>query len=156
MLPWHNPAASIFYGRGIRFQAKAHRRSFAWKCRNRSIVILHEGIEVEHIAQQLRREGKEVVVWALPEKKDICWFTAKPKKELLNSLQSRHYDLLIDLTQQTGITMQYMAMHVKAGFKTGREIGKKLYDLSISTPAQSTPDFLYQQIVKYIQMFTQG
>lgn len=120
----------------------------------RSIVILHEGIEVEHIAQQLRRESKEVVVWALPEKKDICWFTAKPKKELLNSLQSRHYDLLIDLTQQTGITMQYMAMHVKAGFKTGREIGKKLYDLSISTPAQSTPDFLYQQIVKYIQMFT--
>jgi hypothetical protein len=48
-----------------------------------------------------------------------------------------------------------MALYTRTGIKTGRDIGKKLYDLSIDTPAQPTADFLFEQIVKYIQMFTQ-
>ena len=119
----------------------------------RSIIILHEGLPINDIVQQLQQEGKQVDVWTMPDKKSITWLIAMPKKEIREQLQSRHYDLLIDLTQQTSITMQYMAMYVKAGFKTGRNIGKNLYDLSIDTPAQNTPDFLFKQIVKYIQMF---
>lgn len=121
----------------------------------RSIVILHEGLPIDAIIQQLKQEGKQVDVLTMPNKENICWLTGMPKKEVREKVQSRHYDLLIDLTQQTSITMQYMAMYVKAGFKTGRNMGKTLYDLSIDTPAQNTPDFLFKQIVKYIQMFTQ-
>lgn len=121
----------------------------------RSVLILHEGLEVEHIAQQLRSMGKEVQVCAMPNKKEIGWLTGMPKKEVRERLQSRHYDMLMDLTQQTNITMQYLALYTRAGIKTGRDIGKKLYDLSIDTPAQPTADFLFEQIVKYIQMFTQ-
>lgn len=121
----------------------------------RSVVIMHEGLNVDDIARQLKQEGKHVDIWTMPNRKDICWLTAMPKKEIRESIQSRHYDLLIDLTQNSNITMQYMALYVKAGFKTGRDIGKHIYDLSIDTPAQTTPDFLYKQIVKYIQMFTQ-
>jgi hypothetical protein len=122
----------------------------------RSVLILHEGLEKEHIAQQLRSMGKEVQVCAMPDKKEISWLTGMPKKEVREHLQSRHYDMLIDLTQQTNITMQYMALYTRTGIKTGRDIGKKLYDLSIDTPAQPTANFLFEQIVKYIQMFTQG
>ena len=138
----------------LRHQAKREVVMYAWKD-IRSVVILHDEVEVKHIAGQLQREGKEVLVWSVPEKKDICWLTAMPKKEVREEVQSRHYDLMIDLTQQPNITMQYMAMYVKAGIKTGRDIGKRLYDLSIDTPAQQTPDFLFEQVVKYIQMFTQ-
>lgn len=135
-------------------QAKRQVVMYPWKD-IRSVIILHEGLQVDHIAQQLKNEGKQMDVFTMPDQKDICWLTNMPKKEIRESLQARHYDLLIDLTQQTNITMQYMALYVRAGFKTGRNIGKSIYDLSIDTPAQQTPDFLYQQILKYIQMFTQ-
>ena len=122
----------------------------------RSIVILHEGHAVGKWVQQLQREGKQVYEIVIPDKRNICWLTEMPKKEVREAIQARHYDLLIDLTQQSSITMKYMAMYIKAGFKTGRDIGKNIYDLSIDTPAQDSPDFLYEQIVKYIQMFTKG
>ncbi len=122
----------------------------------RSVVILHEGMPVNHIASQLEKEGKQVEIIAMPMKEDICWLTAMPKKHVREKIQSRHYDLLMDLTQDSDITMQYMAMYIQAGMKTGRNASTPLYDLSIDTPAQDKPDFLYQQIVKYIQMFTQG
>jgi hypothetical protein len=122
----------------------------------RSIVILHEGHAVGKIIQQLQREGKQVYEVVMPDKKDICWLTDMPKKAIRENIQSRHYDLLIDLTQQSSITMQYMAMYIQAGMKTGRNIGKTIYDLSIDTPAQDNPNYLYEQIVKYIQMFTKG
>ena len=121
----------------------------------RSIVILHEGHAVGKWVQQLQREGKQVYEIVIPDKKNICWLTEMPKKEVREAIQARHSDLLIDLTQHSSITMKYMAMYIKAGFKTGRDIGKNIYDLSIDTPAQESPDFLYEQIVKYIQMFTQ-
>ena len=121
----------------------------------RSIVILHEGHAVGKWVQQLQREGKLVYEIVMPDKKDICWLTEMPKTQVREAIQARYYDLLIDLTQQSSVTMQYMAMYIKAGFKTGRYIGKNIYDLSIDTPAQESPDFLYEQIVKYIQMFTQ-
>ena len=139
----------------LRHQATRQVVMYPWQD-IRSVLILHEGLEVEHIAQQLRSMGKEVQICAMPDKKEISWLTGMPKKEVREHLQSRHYDMLIDLTQQTNITMQYMALYTRTGIKTGRDIGKKLYDLSIDTPAQPTPDFLFEQIVKYIQMFTQG
>ena len=122
----------------------------------RSIVILHEGHAVGNLVQQLQREGKQVYEIVMPDKNDTCWLTEMPKKHVREAIQARHYDLLIDLTQQSSITMQYMAMYIKAGLKTGRNIGKNIYDLSIDTPAKESPDYLYEQIVKYIQMFTRG
>ena len=138
----------------LRHQAAREVVMYPWQD-IRSVLILHEGLEVEHIAQQLRSMGKEVQVCAMPDKKEISWLMGMPKKEVRERLQSRHYDMLMDLTQQTNITMQYLALYTRAGIKTGRDIGKKLYDLSIDTPAQPIADFLFEQIVKYIQMFTQ-
>ena len=139
----------------LKRQAMRQVVMYPWKD-IRSIVILHEGHAVGKWVQQLQREGKQVYEIVIPDKKDICWLTEMPKKHVRAAIQARHYDLLIDLTQRSSITMQYMAMYIKAGLKTGRNIGKNIYDLSIDTPAKESPDYLYEQIVKYIQMFTRG
>lgn len=121
-----------------------------------SIVLLTENHDIQSIIKELTNMGKQVDVFSIPDKNDICWFTARPKAALRKTLQTRCYDLLIDLTQQPNITMMYMVMYIQAGLKTGRHTRNNLYDLTIDTPIQEKPDFLYEQIVKYIQMFTQN
>ena len=121
----------------------------------RSVAVISDNNHIDHIVQEISKDARAVDVFLLPDKKDICMVTARPKLPLREALAARQYDLLIDLTQEPSITLLYMAMYIKAGFKTGRYIGKNIYDLSIDTPAQESPDFLYEQIVKYIQMFTQ-
>lgn len=120
----------------------------------RSILILTNGEDVEKITRQLIHEKKNVDVVHVPQKQDVCWLTGRPKSIVLESLQARHYDLLIDLTQQPNITQWYMALYSKAGFKTGRHTIDNIYDLTIETPPQESPTFLFEQIVKYIQMLT--
>ena len=119
------------------------------------VVILIDKGDVSNIKHLLESEGKQVDVFTMPDKKDICFFTERPKSNIRETIQTRKYDLLIDLTQNPCLTMLYMGMYIQAGFKTGRYTEKNIYDLTINTPAQEKPDFLYEQIVKYIQMVTQ-
>ena len=99
--------------------------------------------------------GKEVVVFTLPNQKQISWLTERPKSEIRELVMARHFDVLIDLTQHPSLTMQYMAMYVRADFKVGRHTREGIYDMTIDTPAQETPDYLFEQIIKYINMFSQ-
>ena len=134
-------------------QPKREKVMYSWDS-IRSISIIANGENVDSIAQTLLKEGKHVDIFPVPNKKDICWFSARPKADIREALQARNYDLLIDLTQDTCITALYMAMYIRAGFKTSRHKQDKIYDLIIDTPAQDTSDFLFEQIVKYIRMFT--
>ena len=122
----------------------------------RTVAILYPENNIPHIINQIEKEQKEVILFTIPDKKEICWLTDRPKSEVRDFISARRFEVLIDLTQEPSRTMQYMAMYIQAGMKTGRSTGTPLYDLSIDTPSQDKPDFLYQQIVKYIQMFTQG
>ena len=98
---------------------------------------------------------KEVVLFTMPDKKDICWLTQRPKSELREDLMARHFDVLIDLTQQPSLTMQYIAMYIRTDFKVGRFMREGIHDLTIDTPPQAAPDFLLEQIIRYINMFSQ-
>ena len=60
-------------------QASRQVVMYPWKD-IRSVVIMHEGLNVDDIAQQLKQEGKHVDIWTMPNRKDICWLTAMPKK----------------------------------------------------------------------------
>ena len=122
--------------------------------KTRRIAILHSYANIPHIIKDLEKQGKEVILFTLPDKNDVCWLSDRPKKKIREQLQSQHYDILIDLTQEESLTLQYMAMYIQAGFKTGRHIKDGIHDLTIDTPAQETPDYLYKQILRYIQMFT--
>jgi hypothetical protein len=49
--------------------------------------------------------------------------------------------------------MQYMAMDIQANFKVGRFIREGIHDLTIDTAPQEAPDYLFEQMMKYIEMF---
>jgi hypothetical protein len=119
----------------------------------RSVVVLFHNDNIPHILQQLKKDGKEVVLFTMPEKKQINWLTERPKSEVRELVMARHFDVLIDLTQHPSLTMQYMAIDIRADFKVGRFIRNGIHDLTIDTSSQEAPDYLFEQIMKYIEMF---
>lgn len=121
----------------------------------RSVAILYPDHNIQHIVKQIESQDKEVVVFTHPEKKDICWMSCRPKEEVRNLLMAREYDVLIDLSQQPSLTLQYMAMYIRADFKVGRHMREGIHDLTIDTPPQVSPDYLYEQILRYLNMFSQ-
>ena len=119
----------------------------------RTVAVLYPNNNIQHIIKPIEKDEKEVVVFTLPDKKQINWFTERPKTELRELLTARQFDLLIDLTQQPSLTMLYMAMDIQADFKVGRFIREGIHDLTIDTAPQEAPDYLFEQIVKYIKVF---
>ena len=146
---------------------KLREKIFAWRLKRqtarqivmptwdniRSVAILYNNDNIQSIIQDIEKQTKEVVLFTMPDKKDIFWLTGRPKSSIQKILTAREFDLLIDLTQQKSLTMHYMAMYIRADFKTGRHIREGIHDLTISTEAQETPQYLYEQIVRYIKMF---
>lgn len=139
----------------------------------RSVLVLFESdlleknTVVKSIANELGKEDKDVVLWGYCEKKDIQSpilphlrilgtrdynILGAPKEDIINDLHKRQYDLLIDLTQHPCQPLRYLALYARAEFKTGMDLGAGVHDLLISTPAQETPQFLFEQIVKYLKM----
>ena len=121
----------------------------------RSVAVLYTNDNIQHIIKQIEQADKEVVLFTLPDKKQINWLTERPKAEERELLVARRFDVLIDLTQNPSRTMQYMAMDIRADFKVGRFIREGIHDMTIDTVSQETPDFLFEQIIKYIKMFSQ-
>ena len=121
----------------------------------RRVAVLYPNNNIQHIIKQIEKSDKEVVLFTLPDKKEINWLTKRPSSEVLEQIMARHFDLLIDLTQQPSLTMQYMATYIRADFKVGRFIREGIHDLTIDTPPQAAPDYLLEQILKYINMFGQ-
>lgn len=119
----------------------------------RSVAILYPNDNIQHIIKNIEAGNKEVVLFTMPEKQEVNWLTECPKTDLQGVVSGRKYDILIDLTQQASRTMQYMAMYARADFKVGRHNREGIYDMIIDTPAQETPDYLLEQILKYIDMF---
>lgn len=122
----------------------------------RSVAVLYPNNNIQHIVKQIEKDSKEVVLFTMPDKKEINWLTERPKTDVHELISARQFDVLIDLTQDPSRTMQYMAMDIRADFKVGRFIQEGIHDLTIDTPSQSTPDFLFEQILRYIEMFGKG
>lgn len=123
------------------------------------IAILHNGGDISALPRQLANHGnaatpRQIDVFAVPAKKQVCALLSRPKKEVLRALTAAEYDLFIDLTQHPTLVSLYMALYVRAAFKVGRYTRDGIYDLTINTPAQDNPDYLFTQIIKYLDMFT--
>lgn len=119
----------------------------------RTVAVVYPNGNIQHIIKQIENANKEVVLFTLPDKKDICWLTERPKKELIKHFGARQFDILIDLTQEPSRTIHYIAMSIHANFKVGRFIREGIHDLTIDTPSQAAPDYLFEQILRYIDMF---
>lgn len=122
-----------------------------WK-QVRSVAVLYPNNNIQHIIQQIEQADKDVVVFTMPDKQDICWLTERPKKEILERISARPFDILIDLSQEPSRTLQYMGMAIRADFKVGRFMREGIHDLTIDTPSQAAPDYLFEQILRYIEM----
>ena len=123
---------------------KLRERIFAWLLKRqasrkvtipqwdkvRSVAILYPNDNIQHIIKQIEQANKEVVLFTLPDKKEICWLTERPKTEVHELISTRQFDVLIDLTQQPSRTLQYMAMYIRADFKVGRFMREGIYDLT--------------------------
>lgn len=119
----------------------------------RSVAVLYPNDSIQLIINEIEQNNKEVVLFTMPNKKEICWLTERPKSELRELLSARKFEVLIDLTQESSRTMQYMAMYIQADFKVSRHRHDGIYDMTINTPSQAAPDYLFEQIMRYIEMF---
>ena len=138
----------------------------------KDILLLYESSLTEKnpaitgLAKRLQQEGKDVTTWGYADKKDITsailpqsrilgrrnlGLTGMPKADVLQDLQSRHYDLLIDLTQHPCLALHYTALYAQCRFKTGMHLQDGLHDLMIDMPAQDTPVALFEQIIHYLK-----
>lgn len=138
----------------------------------RSVLILFESDPVEKnadilkIRDELLQQDKDIVLLGYAEKKEITslvlpqrrilglndiTFWGGLKDDVVNDLQKRRYELLIDLTQRDVRPLQYAALLARADFKVGIRRDNKLYQFMVDTPAQQSPRFLFDQIQFYLR-----
>jgi hypothetical protein len=139
----------------------------------RSVLLVYESdileqnqVVADTICRQLLADDKDVVLLGYVRKKEITSpvlpqsrilgtsdhnLFGIPRQELIESLQRRQYDLLIDLTQEPIIPLQYITMYAKADFKTGMKRDNRLLDFMIETEPKQNPLFLFQQIIYFLK-----
>jgi len=139
----------------------------------RSVLVLYESDVLERntivkaIRDELLKQDKDVVLWGYCDKKEITTLVlpqsrimgrrdinilGAPKEAVINDLLKRQYDLLIDLTQRPILPLRYIAMYARTAFRAGLNMPGAQHELLINTPPQDSPQFLFEQIVKYLKM----
>lgn len=139
----------------------------------RSFFILYESdwlernTEINALIRQLKDDGKSVVAWGYCDKKDIqapnlpesrilgpknmnLW--DRPLPDVLQGLGRRQFDVLIDLTTQPLLPLQYIAMYAPASLRIGSRTEDGVYDMVIPMPADAAPEELLRQVIHYIQL----
>ena len=101
-------------------------------------------------------DKKEIISLVLPKsriigKKNLTWL-GQPNEEVILFMQQSHYDLLLDLTMRPCRPLHYLALKARADFKAGLDMTKGILDFMISTTEQSSPIFLFEQIVRYLKI----
>ncbi len=138
-----------------------------------SVVLLYESEWQERnpairtLVRRLQEDDKHVVAWGycakhdvlspnLPDSrifglKDFNIFGA-PKQSVIDDLQRRQFDVLIDLSTQPILAMRYLAMYTSAAFKIGARAEDILYDMLLEVPQGSTEEYSFSQIMHYLKL----
>lgn len=162
-----------FFRRRLKAMPKRNVRFPEWK-NIRSIALLYPSDLMEknpvihRLQAELQAEEKNIVLIGYVDKKDIIspilpqsriygqrHFTllGTPTEAALHDLQIQMFDLLIDLSQQTILPLQYMAMYIRADFKAGMHLTDDgIHDLMIEMDAEDSMEHLAKEIVKYLKM----
>lgn len=149
----------------------------------RTIILLFESDyteknpEIRRIIQNLNADGKKVMGWGYINKKEVTTailpdfrilhqkdtdFLQKPRETFMRELDEMEFDLLIDLTVNEVIPMEYLALYAKASCKVGvRKNDYQLYDFMIDLEGIETQTeenlfeidapFIYNQIIFYLK-----
>ena len=137
----------------------------------RNILLLFESDyierndEIKQLRDRLLLEDKDVTIWGYVDKADITTlvlpqsrvvgpksFTlfGTPREALLNDLQKREYDLLLDLTQHPSLPLQYLALYSRAQMKVGAHLLDGIHDFMIQMPPQESPVPLFEQLKHFL------
>ncbi|MEI7503670.1 MAG: hypothetical protein WCJ61_10340 [Paludibacter sp.] len=149
----------------------------------KSVLILFESDYneknpfIRRIIQSLQQDGKKVSAWGFIDKKEITSailpdfrilhhqqtdFFHKPDPAFFRELENLQFDLLIDLSLQLQLPLEYLAMYANAYCKTGlKKTDLPIYDfmldmesLKSATEEDENPIdeiYLYNQIIFYLK-----
>lgn len=133
--------------------------------------------ELKQIVHQLNADGKKVVAWGYVEKKELMTpaypdfrilhqkqfsMMDKPSSDIMQDLMAQEFDLLIDITIESYLPVDYLVLYANAKCKVGMRKGEvNLYDFSIQLDHFMQEkeleaddleiDFLYEQIKYYLK-----
>lgn len=135
---------------------------------------------IHRVIKQMRQDGKKVSAWGFIDKKHVetaifpdfrilhhkqTDIFHKPLESFINELQNSQFDLLIDLTVNPVVPLQYLALYAICSFKTGiRKSKLPIYDFvldleNVATKSESSEEmenavdetYLYNQIIFYLK-----
>ncbi|MFT3753503.1 MAG: hypothetical protein QM800_11735 [Paludibacter sp.] len=161
-------------------------RRFVSYPKAKSVLILFESDYMEknpnirRMIGQLQQDGKKVSAWGYVDKKEVITSILpdfrilhhkqtdrfqKPLISYVNELESLEYDLLIDLSVNAVIPLEYIAMYANASCKTGiRKTDLPIYDFVIDIKNQAAiseteesgeqpidENYVFDQIIFYLK-----
>lgn len=123
-------------------------------------ILTAKGIKSFGIAYISSKRGKETLStvsnsW-LMNSGNVSFF-GRPKSGDGTQFIVQEFDILIDLSLQKSIALQYMLIHSAAKFKVGwKAEDPNLYDLEIDVTANPQCRFLMEQIIHYLEKLNEN
>ncbi len=138
----------------------------------RSVFVLFESewqernADIKKLVARLQNDGKKVVAWGYCPKKDILSpilpehrilgtssvnLFGGVKKIVLQDLSRMQFDLLLDLTLNPVLPLQYVALYARADFKIGCRLNERLYNMTVPASPNTTPEYMFGQMIHYLQ-----
>lgn len=142
-----------------------------------SFLILYNASQLEEIkalkeiSSDLAKQQKKAVALCLVNEKDLPEFRTEarnfnfitpkelnflslPKETAVNELQSAKYDVLINLSAQTNITLSYLALKANANFKIAQYLPEEsfVYDFMIDCKKDTSIINFTAQVLHYLSL----
>lgn len=122
--------------------------------------------ELHAFKEQLKAEGKKVIVWAFANKKeilspifpefrlfslsDLSWF-GLPKRELVDQFEAIETDLVISLDMNDSLVLDFLLAKSKAKMKVSKEKGmKQIANFMLSIGNDDNRKYFFEQVLFYL------
>lgn len=122
--------------------------------------------ELHAFKEQLKAEGKKVIVWAFANKKeilspifpefrlfslsDLSWF-GLPKRELVDQFEAIETDLVISLDMNDSLVLDFLLAKSKAKMKVSKEKGmKQIANFMLSIGKDDNRKYFFEQVLFYL------
>lgn len=114
----------------------------------KSVLILIDSIS-QDVNNLFFTDRKQVTCLTPPTSQQTSFFTKQPTKEYMQTVLTRKYDLLVDLTNDQSVSTQYVSLLCPAPFKCGVYVKEGLFDMTLTNA--STPLEQVQEIIHYLK-----
>ncbi len=132
---------------------------------------------IRRIIRSMANDGKKVMAWGFVDKKEITTailpdfrilhhkdtdFLGKPTATFMHELEELHFDLLLDLTLNEVVPLQYISLYSNVFCKAGiKKNNLRMYDFIVDisgvndndadNPIELDATYIYEQIIFYLK-----